>query len=69
MLYVFLPQGGRDASCATVRADLGSGQTLGQFTLGLGTGSGSRKDRLYKTSSSIPDRQDRRKLRHLPVTT
>lgn len=33
MLYVFLPQGGRDAGCAAVRADLGPGQTLGQFAL------------------------------------
>lgn len=31
MLYVFFPQRGRDASCATIRTDLGPGQTLGQF--------------------------------------
>lgn len=33
MLYVLLPQRGRDAGCASVRADLGPGQALGQFAL------------------------------------
>lgn len=33
MLYVFLSQRGRDAGGASVGADLGPGQTLGQFTL------------------------------------
>lgn len=33
MLYVLLPQGGRDAGGASVRADLGPGQALRQLAL------------------------------------
>lgn len=65
MLYVFLPQWGRDASGASVWTDLGPGQALGQFALWLGTGPGPREDGLTKSSPSIPHRQDGRKLRHL----
>lgn len=65
MLNEFLPQRGCDAGGAAVRADLSPGQTLGQFALGLGTGSGPREDGLAESSSSIPHRQDGRKLRHL----
>lgn len=65
MLNEFLPQGGRDAGGAAVRADLSPGQALGQFALRLGTRSGPREDGLAESSSSIPHRQDGRKLRHL----
>lgn len=67
MLYELLPQRGRHAGRAPVGADLGPGQALGQFTLGLGAGPGPREDGLTESSSSssIPHRQDGRELRHL----
>lgn len=65
MLNEFLPQGRCDAGGAAVRADLRPGQTLGQFALWLGTRPGPREDGLAESSSSIPHRQDGRKLRHL----
>lgn len=66
MLHELLPQGGRHAGSAAVRADLRPGQALGQLALRLGTGSGPREDGLAESSSSsIPHRQDGRELRHL----
>ena len=70
MLNEFLSQRSGDAGGAAVRADLGSGQALGQLALRLGTRPGPRKDGSNRsggteTSSSIPQRQDGRELRHL----